>query len=147
MKTEVLNFWFNEIDQKQWWVKHSDFDQLIHERFSDIHASANACELYKWRETPEGRLAEIIVLDQFSRNVFRDTPKAFASDTLALAQEAIAVGDDMRLNELQKIFLYMPFMHSESLKCAIPLRYVNLSAWSSNEIIYINLVGFAHRYN
>ncbi len=118
MKTEVLNFWFNEIDQKQWWVKQSEFDQIIRERFSDIHASANACELYKWRESPEGRLAEIIVLDQFSRNIFRDTPAAFASDTLALAlaQEAIAVGDDLRLNELQKIFLYMPFMHSESLK-------------------------------
>ena len=118
MKTEVLNFWFNEIDQKQWWVKQTEFDRLIRERFSDIHASANACELYKWRESPEGRLAEIIVLDQFSRNMFRDTPAAFASDTLALrlAQEAIAAADDMLLNEVERLFLYMPLMHSESPK-------------------------------
>ena len=118
MKTEVLNFWFNEIDQNQWWVKQPEFDQLIRERFGDIHASANACELYRWRESPEGRLAEIIVLDQFSRNIFRDTPAAFASDTLALtlAQEAIAAGDDMLLNEVERLFLYMPLMHSESPK-------------------------------
>ena len=118
MRAEVLNFWFKEIEQKQWWVKSLDFDQQIREKFGKLHASANACELYEWRSSPVGRLAEIIVLDQFSRNMFRDKPEAFASDTLALAlaQEAIAVGDDLPLNETQRCFIYMPFMHSESLK-------------------------------
>ncbi len=118
MSATVLNFWFNEIDQKLWWVKDPDFDQQVRERFGGLHASANLCELYKWRESPEGRLAEIIILDQFSRSMYLDSPDAFASDTLALAlaQEAIATGDDMRLNEVQRCFLYMPLMHSESIK-------------------------------
>jgi uncharacterized protein (DUF924 family) len=118
MKTKVLNFWFHEINKKKWWVKDRDFDLQICQRFSDLHTSAVTCELFKWRESPEGRLAEIIILDQFSRNIFRDTPKAFASDSqaLALAQEAVLAGDDMLLNETQRSFLYMPFMHSESLE-------------------------------
>ena len=73
-------------------------------------------ELYSWRNTPQGRLAEIIVLDQFSRNNYRDTPMSFASDTLALvlAQEAISVKAEQSLNDNMRSFLYMPFMHSES---------------------------------
>ena len=74
-------------------------------------------ELYTWRHTDLGRLAEIIVLDQFSRNIFRDSPKAFASDSmaLALAQEAIHNEAHLKLKTVEKSFLYMPFMHSESL--------------------------------
>ena len=66
---------------------------------------------------PAGRCAEIIVLDQFSRNLFRDSPRAFAQDgmALALAQEAVAVGDDLRMDQDQRYFTYMPYMHSESL--------------------------------
>jgi len=114
----LINFWFNDIEEKRWWVKDRGFDAQIRDRFGGLHHSANACELYEWRKSPVGRLAEIIVLDQFSRNIFRDTPEAFASDALALvlAQAAIATGDDMLLNETQRCFLYMPFMHSESLK-------------------------------
>ncbi|EAO7613966.1 DUF924 domain-containing protein, partial [Salmonella enterica] len=69
-----------------------------------------------WRKTAEGRLAEIIVLDQFSRNLFRDSPQAFAQDSLALAlaQEAISLNLDQQLSPEQRAFLYMPFMHSES---------------------------------
>ena len=75
------------------------------------------CELFEWRTSAKGRLAEIIVLDQFSRNMFRDTPLAFASDPLALvlSQEAISIGADEVLTSTQRSFLYMPFMHSESL--------------------------------
>ncbi len=101
-----------------WWKKDDGFDALLRERFSDIHASACRCELYEWRRHPEGRLAEIIVLDQFSRNLFRHSALAFANDTLALAlsQEAIACGADQDLTPVQRSFLYMPYMHSESLK-------------------------------
>jgi uncharacterized protein (DUF924 family) len=114
---DVLSFWFNEIKPEQWFVKDLEFDQLIIENFTQLHAAANQCELYSWRSTAKGRLAEIIVLDQFSRNMFRDTPQAFSSDALALAlaQEAIAIGADQELSAIERSFLYMPFMHSESL--------------------------------
>jgi len=113
----VLHFWFEEIESKKWWVKDPAFDQLIRERFADVHGQAARGELFGWRKTAEGRLAEIIVLDQFSRNMFRDSPAAFAQDNLALvlAQEAIFAGFDKSLSEKQCSFLYMPFMHSESL--------------------------------
>ena len=115
---DVLSFWFDEIEQAQWWVKDPNFDCLIKEKFLTLHQQANACELVEWRSSAKGRLAEIIVLDQFSRNIFRDTPEAFASDALALAlsQEAISLGEHLKLNDTERSFLFMPFMHSESLK-------------------------------
>ncbi len=114
---EVLDFWFNEIEPARWWVKDINFDNEITTRFKDTHNAAIQCELVTWRKTAQGRLAEIIVLDQFSRNMYRDTPQAFASDgiALALAQEAISLGADKTLKPIEKSFLYMPFMHSESL--------------------------------
>ena len=126
MQNEVLQFWFEEIQPAQHWKKDPDFDQLITTRFSNIHASANRGELYEWRKSAKGRLAEIIVLDQFSRNMFRGKPESFASDVLALvlAQEAIAIGTDNELTPAERAFLYMPFMHSESLiihELAVPL--------------------------
>ncbi|WP_038247106.1 DUF924 family protein [Ghiorsea bivora] len=113
---DIITFWFKTLTPKQWFIKDAALDQLIHKSFHAIHAAALRGELYMWRETPEGRLAEIIVLDQFSRNMFRDNPKAFASDTLALvlAQEAIRQGDDQRIVIEQRAFMYMPYMHSES---------------------------------
>lgn len=113
---DVIDFWFREIDPKQRWKKDEDFDRTIKERFSDVHARATACELYEWRREPLGRLAEIIVLDQFSRNIYRDTSTCFASDALALclAQEAVHIGADRDLSTDERTFCYMPFMHSES---------------------------------
>ncbi len=112
----ILDFWFKEIEPAQWWKKDTDFDRLITERFTDVYISVAACECDHWRASPEGRLAEIIVLDQFSRNMFRDTARAFAMDSLALvlAQQAIAAEADLALTPQQCSFLYMPFMHSES---------------------------------
>ena len=115
--TVVNNFWFKEIEPKKWWVKDPGFDELIRQRFLDLHQLAVCCELFRWRESPAGRLAEIIVLDQFSRNIYRDRPESFTNDALALAlaQEAIASGADKGLDANEKAFLYMPYMHSESL--------------------------------
>ena len=112
----VLAFWFEEITPKQWWIASADFDRQIASRFGEIHAAAGRCELYGWRESATGRLAEIIVLDQFSRNIFRNSPLAFANDplALALAQSAVAAGADQALSAAQRAFLYMPYMHSES---------------------------------
>jgi uncharacterized protein (DUF924 family) len=114
---DVLSFWFDELEFKQWWNTYPEVDATILERFGATHEAAIKGELFTWRETPEGRLAEVIVLDQFSRNLFRNDPRSFAYDPMALvlAQEAIAVGDDKRLEPMRVSFLYMPFMHSESL--------------------------------
>lgn len=116
MFKDVLNFWFNEIEPKQWWITDPAFDALLKERFLGLLEQAASGELYTWRASVSGRLAEIIVLDQFSRNIYRDTPAAFAQDAmaLALAQEAISAGALDELNTDERSFLLMPFMHSES---------------------------------
>lgn len=112
----VLAFWFEEISPELWFKKEAGFDQIIRDRFLDIYKAACACELASWRDTPQGRLAEIIVLDQFSRNLFRDSGEAFAQDrlALALAQEAVGQGALDALEVKQQSFLIMPYMHSES---------------------------------
>ena len=117
MHQDVLKFWFEELEPAQWWQRDDDLDQLIIARFAEIHASATRCELFSWRAVARGRLAEIIVLDQFSRNMFRGSPLSFAYDALALAlaQEAVAAGVAQDLNQQERNFLYMPYMHSESL--------------------------------
>ena len=71
----ILGFWFEELAPEQWWRADAALDQHISARFSGVHAAAAAGELFAWRSSPQGRLAEIIVLDQFSRNMFRDTPR------------------------------------------------------------------------
>lgn len=114
---DVIAFWFDELTPQDWFNGGDDIDQLIKERFAQVHSAAAQGELYTWRDSALGRLAEIIVLDQFSRNIGRDTSQAFAADPMALvlAQEAVAGGYDHQLNDQQKSFLYMPYMHSESL--------------------------------
>lgn len=116
MIQNVLAFWFEETPPKQRWVSDPGFDGLIRKRFASVLDQARRGELFGWRTRPEGRLAEVIVLDQFSRNIYRDTPQAFAQDpmALALAQEAIATGAEKALPQLERSFLLMPFMHSES---------------------------------
>ncbi|TQV73689.1 DUF924 domain-containing protein [Aliikangiella marina] len=113
---DVIRFWFEEIEPASWFKKDRNFDQIIRERFLETYYQATRCELSEWRDSPQGRLAEIIVLDQFSRNMFRDLPQAFKFDALAVAltQEAVRVGDDIKLEINQRKFLYMPLMHSES---------------------------------
>jgi uncharacterized protein (DUF924 family) len=112
----VLNFWFKEIEPKSWWKKDPDFDQFLRDKFLATHRAAASCELYAWRDTARGRLAEIIVLDQFSLNMFRGSPVSFMQDSLALAlaQEAVRNGADKELETNERLFMYMPYMHSES---------------------------------
>lgn len=117
MKTEhdILDFWFEEIDPSLWFTKDLLFDQQIKQRFLKTYEEVLDGTHSDWRKTPRGRLAEIIVLDQFPRNMFRDSVKAFASDELALhlAQEAVRLGEDKKLSTMERAFLYMPYMHSE----------------------------------
>ncbi len=112
----ILHFWFEELTDKQHFVKDPALDEAMRIRFGATLEAAARCELFAWRATSEGRLAEILVLDQFSRNIFRDTPRAFAQDALALvlAQEMVASGHDQQLTPKQRAFAYMPYMHSES---------------------------------
>lgn len=114
---EVLKFWFEESQPEDWFTKNLDYDEEISQRFSQLHQQAAAGELWQWRETIQGRLAEIILLDQFSRNMFRGSSLSFAYDGMALilAQEALKDPGLDQLSSQQKAFLYMPFMHSESL--------------------------------
>ena len=114
--TSILDFWFEELTPKQHFVKDPALDETIRTRFGDTLEAAARCELFAWRTTTEGRLAEIIVLDQLSRNVYRDTPRAFGQDALALvlAQELVASTQDRSLPSAQRAFAYMPYMHSES---------------------------------
>lgn len=112
----ILDFWFNELTPEDHFIKNNDLDKMITQRFLKVHDQVAKGETYKWRETIHGRLAEIIVLDQFSRNMFRDDQESFAYDNLALilAQEALQQPDFNQLSIEEKVFLYMPFMHSES---------------------------------
>lgn len=112
----VLDFWFREIPESAWWEKDTAFDAALQQRFGDLYRAATRGELFAWRDSIRGRLAEIIVLDQFSRNLFRDQAAAFAFDSMALAlsQEAVRTGHATGLPPKQRAFLYMPFMHSES---------------------------------
>ena len=113
---DILDFWFNALKPAQWFRASAELDARIRERFGAAHLAASRCETFPWRDTAAGRLAEIIVLDQFSRNIHRGTPMAFATDplALALAQTAVAMGGDLELPVDQRAFLYMPYMHSES---------------------------------
>ena len=113
---QILDFWFSPATQPHWFAQSAAFDQQVHSRFAAVLAQAAAAELAHWRATLAGRVAEIIVLDQFSRNVYRNTPQAFAQDGMALvlAQEAVAQPDFAGLPVAQRKFALMPYMHAES---------------------------------
>lgn len=113
---DLIQFWFVEHGFDDWFGGDAAFDAKC-QRFADLHAQAARGEAWAWRETPEGRLAEIVLLDQFSRQLYRGSPIAFAQDkmALALAQEAVAGGHDMAVDHAWASFFYLPYMHAESL--------------------------------
>ena len=113
---DVLEFWFNILSPTDWWKKDDSLDNLIKNKFLDLHTQASQGELFEWRSSASGSLAEVIVLDQFSRNIFRGKPNSFFFDGMALilAQTAIQNKFDQKLSPIKRGFLYMPFMHSES---------------------------------
>lgn len=113
---DVLDYWFGTLSPSDWYEKSNALDQHIREHFEPTFKKVIAGETAHWRDNPKGRLAEIIVLDQFTRNMYRGTPAAFGADplALALAQEAVRCCDDEMLEGSERAFLYMPYMHSES---------------------------------
>ena len=116
----VLDFWFGPREtrgkaRREWFRKDARFDAEIRRRFGELHARAARRELEAWRASPEPMLALIVVLDQFSRNLYRGDARAFAQDEHALdcAREALARSDDLRMLPVERQFIYMPFEHSE----------------------------------
>ncbi len=111
---EVLGFWFSEIEEAGWWAKSDANDATIRERFLALHERLIAGDGGDLGG-PRTLLAAVIVLDQFSRNMFRGSPLAYAADSLArrLARQAIAQGDDAGMTREERLFLYLPFEHSE----------------------------------
>jgi len=125
---EIVDFWFGQVEgpydidasrQSMWWKKDAEVDRTIRERFGDAIEGALRGELDDWAETAKGRLALILLLDQMTRNAFRDTPRAFEGDPKAeaLALEGIDRGHDRELPYVQRAFLYMPLMHAEDREC------------------------------
>jgi uncharacterized protein (DUF924 family) len=118
---EVLGFWFGDPEadayREAWFRRDTAFDEEVRRRFAETHAAVAAGDCEWWLDTPRGALAYVIVLDQFSRNLFRDSPKAWAQDAAALAaaRSAIERGFDRALPRYLRMFLYLPFEHSESL--------------------------------
>lgn len=124
---EILEFWFGRLEkddvpsqekQKMWWKKDKSVDNFIKKEFEGCIIKAVSGDVDDWLKTPKGMLAFIIVLDQFSRNIYRDIPKAFSQDKLALrvCLEGIKKGFDKGLHPVARMFFYMPFMHSEDLE-------------------------------
>lgn len=120
---DILDFWFGPkgsaiygTQRQEWFSKDNAFDAQIHERFNGVIERAVNGGLREWdEEGPHGRLARILVLDQFTRNAWRDTPGAFQGDVLALgaAQQMVASGQDMQLSPVERVFAYLPFEHAE----------------------------------
>jgi uncharacterized protein (DUF924 family) len=115
---DVLKFWFEEHGHEDWFGGKPEFDAAIADNFGQTHAAIARGEGWGWRSTPEGRLAEIIVLDQFSRQLFRGQAQAFATDSMALvlAQEAVGGGHHNFLPMPRRMFFLLPFMHAESVE-------------------------------
>lgn len=120
---EVLGFWFGEGEERgryrrAWFIKDPAFDETIRLRFATLHERALRGELADWSDDPTSNLALVIVLDQFSRNLFRNSPGAFSGDAAALAaaRAALTRGDDRHMLPVERLFLYLPFEHSESLE-------------------------------
>ena len=123
---EILRFWFGEIEDGftvdnmswLWWEGGEDIDRNIRVRFENWVEKAAAGELADWKKTPEGRLAHIILLDQFSRNIYRKTAQAFAGDPMALSLslEGIKLKHDLELEPIQRVFMYLPLEHAEDLE-------------------------------
>ena len=142
--SDIIDFWFAPGMEEKWFRPPPEFDAEIVQRFSALYEQAATGSLVDWEATPDGALALLILLDQFSRNMFRDNPKAFAADPLAcaIAERAIAAGHDLAVPIERRIFFYMPFEHAEDLAlqercCALVRERCDLGEY----------VGFADRHH
>lgn len=152
--TEIVRFW-EKAGPDKWFAKDEAFDAAIRARFLAAHEAAARCELSSWAADAEGALALLLLLDQFPRNLFRNSAHAFATDGLArqIAREALAQGFDRRVAEPLQSFFYLPFMHSELLEdqqlctrlCARPGLEENHKFALVHEEIIARFGRFPHR--
>ncbi|WP_372603241.1 DUF924 family protein [Actibacterium sp.] len=114
---DVIRFWLDEVGPTGWYAGGEELDAKVRDRFGDLWAEAHAGGLHKWLTDPRGTLAYLLVTDQFPRNMFRNDPRAFATDGMAraAAKHAIAMEFDLRIPEPAREFFYMPLMHSEMI--------------------------------
>ena len=157
----MLSFWFGELDahgradkphQERWWSKGPEIDSQIRAQFTPLHRAAVGGELSAWLDTPRSRLAYIIVLDQFSRNMFRDSAGMFAADAQALAatQQGIEREHDRALALHERVMFYMPLMHSEQLanqeRCIALFQALSRESGDSARASMLSQIGFAERH-
>ena len=157
----VLDYWFGapgtarEIAERQsqlWFGKQSEKDREISERFTPTFIAAITGSLDDWATTPRGRLALVIVLDQFPHHIHRDTPDAFAQDAkaLALSLAALATGEDKSLALIERVFLYLPLEHAESIAMQdlSVAQYQQLvdEASAAERALFANFLGYAHKH-
>ncbi len=116
--TEIIHFWYKELEPNQWFNGGQEVDQQIRERFATVVEQAHRGEHDGWAQEAEGRLALLLVLDQFPRNIYRNTARAFAYDDKALtvALDGIALGIDEQLSLHQRAFYYLPLEHCEQME-------------------------------
>ena len=114
---DVIRFWLEDVGPSGWYKSDPELDETIRERFLDLWRQGDAGELDHWTLRPEGALALLILLDQFPRNMFRGCERAFSTDpkALAIAKRALTKGFDLKINEPERQFFYLPLMHSESI--------------------------------
>ena len=115
---ELIEFWFSELVAKRWFNSTPEFDDSLRHRYQELYEAASHGHLDHWRDTPLGSLALVILFDQIPLNIFRGQARSFATEEHARRVASIAIkhGYDKQLTDQQKAFLYMPFMHSESLQ-------------------------------
>ena len=153
---DVLDFWFLPAGdpghgkaRPEWFRKDPAFDAQIRERFGSLIGQAVAGGLREWdlEEGPQGTLARILVLDQFTRNAYRDTPESFAGDILALAaaQSLVDNGGERELSPFGRAFAYMPYEHAEDARmqqCAVDL----FARLASEHAGFTEMLDYAHRH-
>ena len=136
---DVLDFWFADGSRAHWWEASDTFDDLIRSQFAELWEQACAGHLDNWADRPDGALALIILLDQFSRNLNRRSARAFAQDDKArsIARSTIANGLDMEIERERRQFIYMPFEHSEDLQDQITaLAYMRERVGEPSAILF-----------
>ena len=157
----VLDYWFGaagtalEIAERQsklWFGKQPEKDREISERFAPTFNAVISGSLDDWATTPRGRLALVIVLDQFPHHIHRDTPDAFAQDAkaLALSLAALATGEDKSLTLIERVFLYLPLEHAESIAMqdlsVVQYQQLMDEADESERALFANFLDYAHKH-
>jgi len=157
----ILGFWFGDATDDAaaaarqaglWWGKSDETDREIGDRFEALLQQAAGGQLDAWAQTPQGRLALILLLDQFPRNIYRGTPQAFAYDAQAreLTLAGLQAGDDQSLRPIERVFFYLPLEHAEDLplqqRCVALFEQMQTSLPAAAAKVFDGFTGFARKH-